>query len=285
MGHLAVPRKGWENEHLATFLLSRIAFVAHPMTVADDVGSDFFCTLFEPRDQGRAQMLFPLNSFAIQVKSSRRNVNATNKIGYLHGLEIPFFLGVVDRWDSRLFVYSGEYLPFMFSHLGRPGQLTLHMVDQGEVTASNAYNGVKGGPCNLRLPLVLMLAAADGRNTLSAKRRELTRLCSRMHHNISTWKLDEYIFTCTPPAPEVIFAGCRSVQTFRHNFYLRLAEVFYNMEWLLNKRPNEFSVPEFEMYDRLYRDLLEIANDIPVPLREVHQRMRELVDKITQRSA
>src|SRR3989442_8991321 len=79
MPHLAVPRKGWENEHLATFLLSQIAFVAHPLTVADDVGSDFFCTLFEPTAQDGTQMLFPLNSFAIQVKSNRDNVNATNK--------------------------------------------------------------------------------------------------------------------------------------------------------------------------------------------------------------
>jgi hypothetical protein len=30
-------------------VLSRIAFMAHPLTIADD-GSDFFCTLFEARD-------------------------------------------------------------------------------------------------------------------------------------------------------------------------------------------------------------------------------------------
>jgi hypothetical protein len=102
-----------------------------------------------------------------------------------------------------------------------------------------------------------------------------------MHGNISTWKLDEYIFKLDSAGQVKIMAGERSAQTFRHNLYLRLAEVFYNLEWLLRNRPHEFSVPEFEMYDRLYRDLLEIANDIPVPLREVHERMRELVDKIT----
>jgi hypothetical protein len=278
MGHLAVPRKGWENEHLATYLLSQIAFVAHPMTVADDVGSDFFCTLFEPREQGPTQMLFPLHSFAIQVKSSRRKVNATNKIEYLHGLEIPFFLGVVDRSDSYLSVYSGEYLPFMFSHLGRPAQLRLHMVDHEKVTASNAYAGTGGGPCDLRLPFVLRLAAADDRQTLTANGGKLAKLCSRMHRNISSWKLDEYIFTCDAPAPERIFAGCGSVQHFRHNFYLRLAEVFFNMEWLYEKHQG-FSVAEFEMYDRIYRDLLTNGSEIPPILEMVYERLRGLIDK------
>jgi len=284
MGHLAVPRKGWENEHLATYLLSQIAFVAHPLTVADDVGSDFFCTLFEPRDRGRKEVLFPLNSFAIQVKSSRRKVNATNKIEYLHGLEIPFLFGVVDRSPSRLSVYSGEYLPFMFSHLGRPRQLTLHPVE-GEVSASDAYDGTGDGPCNLRLPLVLRLAQADDRETLSLNRGKLSKLCSRMHHNISSWKLDEYIFTCDPPSSVSIFAGCGSVQRFRNNFYLRLAEVFFNMEWLYEKQRKDFSVAEFEMYDRIYKDLLTNGSEIPHILEMVYNKLRGVIDKTSRHTA
>jgi hypothetical protein len=284
MGQLAVPRKGWENEHLATHLLSQIAFVAHPMTVADDVGSDFFCTLFEPRGQGRNEVLFPLNSFAIQVKSSRRRVNATNKIEYLFGLELPFFLGVIDRSDSSLFVYSGEYLPFMFSHLGRPGQLTLQMVDNEKVTASNAYSGTGDGLCILRLPLVLRLAASD-RETLSANRGKLTMLCSRMHRNISSWKLDEYIFTCDPPPSVSIFAGCGSVQRFRLNFYLRLAEAFFNMKWLYENQPKDFSVAEFEMYDRIYTDLLNNSREIPPILEKVYKELRGLIDKTPLQAA
>jgi hypothetical protein len=83
MPQAAVFRKGWENEHLATFLLSRISFVSQPITVGDDVGSDFFCTLFEARQSDSVEMLFLRNSFAIQVKSSKADVVATNKIEYL----------------------------------------------------------------------------------------------------------------------------------------------------------------------------------------------------------
>lgn len=280
MAHLAVPRKGWENEHIATFLLSQIAFVAHPMTVADDVGSDFFCTLFDPRPQGRTQMLFPLNSFAIQVKSSRRNLNATNKIEYLHSLEIPYFVGVVKRSPSRMSVYSGEYLPFMFSGVGPPGKLTLHLVE-GEVTASDAYDGTKDGPCNLKLPLVLTLAENGDPETNG---RELSKLCSRMHHNISSWKLDEYIFKSDHPPSVSIFAGCRSVECFRDNFCLRLAEVFFNMKWLYEKQRKDFSVAEFEMYDRIYSDLLNNGREMPAILGEAYKKLRGLIDETSQQA-
>lgn len=42
MGPLRQTRLGWENEQLAHYLLSRFSFVAHPSTVGDDLGSDFF---------------------------------------------------------------------------------------------------------------------------------------------------------------------------------------------------------------------------------------------------
>lgn len=284
MPHLAVPRTGWENEHLATYLLSQIAFVAHPMTVADDVGSDFFCTLFEPRGQGRKQMLFPLNTFAIQVKSRRRKVEATNKIEYLHGIELPFFLGVANRSGPRMSIYSGEYLPLMFSHLGLPRQLTLHLVNHSEVSAANAYDGAEGDSCNLRLPFVLELAAGDSRETISENAQKLSLLCSRMHRNISTWKLDEYIFKFDS-GEEQIVAGCRSSQVFRHNFCLRLAEVFYNMKWLYNASRSEFSVAEFEMYERTYKDLLRGRSDVPPILSTVYRELAGLVRQGSKQAA
>jgi hypothetical protein len=282
--HLAVPRKGWENEHLATFLLSRMSFVAHPVTVADDIGSDFFCTLFEPKNQNGTELLFPLNSFAIQVKSKREKVPATNKIEYLFALELPFFIGVVDRSGLRLDVYSGEYLPIMFSHLGPPRKLTLCPVDAAEVTASGPYDGTPGGTCSLRLPLVVELTAADDEETLSHKRQVLGELCSRVHTNISARTNKEYIFRLNQAGSVQILAGPGSVQTFRQNFCLRLAEVFYNLEWLLQKRPKEFSNAEFEVYDRLYKDMAKNYHEMPDLLREVYKRLSKRVGKSLDRS-
>ena len=92
MPHLLAPRKGWENERLASYLLSRFGFVAQPSSVLDDLGSDFFCTNFEivKTTSGR-DALRPLNSFAIQVKSSAEEIEMDNKIDYLQRLELPRF--------------------------------------------------------------------------------------------------------------------------------------------------------------------------------------------------
>ena len=103
----------------------------------------------------------------------------------------------------------------------------------------------------MRLPFVLELAADDEQDELRDKVRKLTLLCSRMHRNISTWRVNENIFELDSVGQVVIMAGEGSAQTFRQNLYLRLAEVFYNLEWLMKERPSEFKVREFEAYDRL----------------------------------
>lgn len=121
MAQLGRFRSGWENEHLASFLLSRIAFLANPITVADDIGSDFFCTLFEVVE---VDSLFPRSSFAIQIKSSRGKIDAKKQIEYFEKLELPFFVGVIDQGSLKLSIYSGEYLPILFSHFGRPQALS-----------------------------------------------------------------------------------------------------------------------------------------------------------------
>jgi len=174
MSHLAVPRTGWENEHLATYLLSQIAFVANLITVADDIGSDFLCTLFEPRDRDGTKLLFPLKAFAIQVKSNSANVPATNKIEYLQTLELPFFLGVVDRSDLSLSIYSGEHLPIMLTHLGLPKQLTLCPVEASGEEGSESYElwvGSANCSCRLqsscRLTITKRFARATGDTSLT----------------------------------------------------------------------------------------------------------------------
>src|ERR1022692_4839910 len=65
MPHLLQLRTGWEGERLAAYLLSQFSFIAHPASVADDLGSDFFCTIFEVQPVAGRQALLPRSSFAI----------------------------------------------------------------------------------------------------------------------------------------------------------------------------------------------------------------------------
>src|SRR5262245_24769568 len=126
MAHLLRFRKGWENERLAAYLLSRISFVAHPASVADDLGSDFFCTLFHVANEDGA--LLPGRSFAIQVKSSLDLLDVSNKIEYFNHLELPLFVGTVDQPTAELKIWSAEFLPLMLSLKGIPSRLRFKLV-------------------------------------------------------------------------------------------------------------------------------------------------------------
>ena len=167
MSFLRNPHKGWENEHLALFLLSRISFVSNPVTVADDVGSDFFCTLFEV---GERDTLFPRSSFAIQVKSSKDRIDPTGKIKYFEKLELPFFVGVIDQKHLRLSIYSGEYLPIFFSHYGIPQDLKLSLEDT-PVTFENYCEVRPEGKYILRMPHLLDLEAQEDKDAIVDKGR------------------------------------------------------------------------------------------------------------------
>jgi hypothetical protein len=53
-----------------------------------------------------------------------------------------------------------------------------------------------------------------------------------------------------------IVAGPGSIEYFRDNTYKRLAEAFYNFEFLLNSRPQNFNLSEFEVYERSHLALV-----------------------------
>ena len=153
---LARTHVGWENEHLATFLLSRISFVASPATVADDVGTDLPCTLFEHADRAAVELLVPRNSIAAQVKSSRRTVDVAKQLEYLARLDIPHYIGVVDQNALTLDLFSGSYLPLMPSFHGRNSNLdfllwtnlviTTELVTTRPAFGSSTRRSVPAGP-------------------------------------------------------------------------------------------------------------------------------------------
>jgi hypothetical protein len=89
MGHLYRLRTGWEGERLAEYLLSRFSFVAQPTTVADDVGSDFYCTIFDILDAD-PPTIETRTSFAIQVKTNAGKIEATTRCGTCDILKFPF---------------------------------------------------------------------------------------------------------------------------------------------------------------------------------------------------
>jgi hypothetical protein len=250
-----------------------LRFIGHPLTVADDIGSDFVCTIFEPKRIGKTDRLFPRRSFAIQIKSNRERIRATNKIDYLFGLELPFFVGVVQRTPSlQLSIFSGDFIPSLFSYYGWPSTLSLVLVPSGDT--AKPYEGTAGGPCTIRLRHACDLLDSDSDESFREKATTLSALCKRMHGNVSARALNEFVFKFEAGREPDILAGEGSVEVFRDNFCLRLAEVFRNLDWILSHHL-PFDRAEFGIYDRLYRDMVSLGRDLPPVLKRAHSSVKD----------
>lgn len=262
LGHPYRFRVGWEGERLAHYLLSRFSFVAQPTTVADDLGSDFFCTIFDLVNSP-VQMAEPRGSFAIQVKSGAGPIEAHNKIDYLQHLEIPFFIGIVSQSPPQMDVYTAELLPLLFAYFGLPKKLWLCPVAREDYNPQQYCSGDAQSGVRLHCPHVSTFEATETRDNLRPKVGQLNTICKRTRLNIAARSAEEHIYEVDEKGQLIIFAGSGSAQYFRNNFYKRLAEVFYNLQWILKNQPANFSIDEFRLYESLYRDLQKLPNQPP----------------------
>lgn len=284
MPHLGSFRKGWQSENLARFMLYKFSFVAHPTTIADDVGSDFFCTLFEVQREGRNDYLLPRNSFALQVKSNADNIDVTSKLGYLEGLEIPFFVGVVDRDRLELTLYSGEYIPAFFSYKGVPKALQLELCERAAIKGPDDYFIASGsGSYVLRFPKVAELEATSEDDELRTQVEIIRRTCSLVHESIARKKSGRYIFKEQREDGYLVmaFAGRTSIQLYRNNMVESLAEAFLNLKWLYEKCRREFIEQEFRAYEVFLHHLDELEpyyGPVPEYVWSYYEELRQLID-------
>jgi hypothetical protein len=264
MAPLLAPRKGWENEKLASYLLSRFSFVAQPTSIADDLGSDFFCTMFEIQESTGKETLGPRSSFAIQIKSSMSEVSMDNKIDYLDRLQMPFFLGVVTQSPAVMRFYSAELVPFLFAHKGKPRRLSMLPVTASGLNIDNYIDCVEADFFRLRCPEVTEFRVDEGRAALTTKVAMLLEICTRAQGNIATRLQEEHIYDFDGKGAIQILAGPGSASYFRINLLKRLGEAFCNLEWQLNAgAPTQDVTKEFRAFERLY---LELQDIYPGPL-------------------
>ncbi len=272
MPHLNATRKGWQNEHLGLFILSKFAFCASPVTVSDDLGSDFFCCLFEIRKLRETEVVLPLSSFAIQIKSTPKPFDVTDKIGYLSELEVPFFVGVVERSTLTLSIYSGEYLPLMFSEKGLPRKLRIKLVNRS--VSLSRYNERFGRKrFRILFPRVATISAGAPEADIQKVVQVLQALCRRVQSNIATRRTEEHVYSIPGRHPTYVMAGPGSVKVFRDNFYKRLAEAFYNFDWLRKYQPRRFDLGEVQIYDAFMRKLKNYGVKMPALVKKRHRAL------------
>jgi len=282
MGHLLSVRRGWENEKLAAYLLSRVSFVAQPTSVGDDLGTDFFCTLFEVRNFSSHDELFPRTSFAIQIKSSESDISIDNKIEYLMGLEIPFFVGVVSQNPPEMKIYSAELLPVLFANIGKPEKLSLVLVQQ--VNPNSFYDRPTDASARLHCPFVTSIGVSDDRASLASKVEILLGRCTRARNNIATRINQEHIYDIDGETATIV-AGIGSAKFFRNNFLKRLGEVFYNLSYILGDAPPDTALAdEINCFLGFYEDLestYSTMSGAPMPpfLSDLYNALKEKINK------
>jgi len=282
-GYLGSFRTGWENENLARFILSKFSFVAEPSTISDDVGSDFFCTLFYVQEIENRKYLVPKNSFAIQIKSNLDEKDFTNKISYLSELEIPFFLGLVNQEKNHsITFYSGEGLPFLFSDCPEPNELKFEYCDSPSSGNPLNYEKFPNKKYKLLLPKVSKISLELPEDKLKLEIRKLMDICKNVRHNLArrtqghySFKIDkkegQYIdppfeslpsdriaMEGTPPklvGYEANYSGSGSEKSFRSNFISHVKATINNLSRLIEVSPEKVDKREIQVLRNLYSDL------------------------------
>ncbi len=262
MPHLLSFRKGWQNEHLAKFILSKFSFVAEPSNVSDDFGTDFYCTLFKIKDK---KFLLPQNSFAIQIKSKKdikkkkNEIEMTEKANFLSNMEIPFFVGVVDRDELKIEIYSGESVDHFFAmYGGKPKKVIVELVNKRGESAKDLYE-VKGNKHFLKFPKIMEIDAHFDHEKNSDALGELFSVCRLIQRNIFSRRNNEHIlkyYGSDKTEKRCVYYGPGSAQHFRANFFDRLAEVYYNFKWM-HEHNVKIDLKEFELFEATYSKLLK----------------------------
>lgn len=254
-------RKGWENENLARFILSKFCFVAQPSTISDDVGVDFFCTIFEIEKIGKEKYLFPKNSFVIQIKSNQNQIEITNKLKYLEQLEIPFLVGVVDKKQEKISIYSGEYLDAFFAKRGSGHQ-------ENEKIFINLFEGnlvfkdsliEKPKRFIIKFPKLFDIKVNFDYNNEKKQVKELIEICSNIQENISSRKNHQFFFKFKD-GTQILFAGPTSMIYHQENFLKRFIESVQNLklEYQIDKSESKFKeINKYrEFYENIKKDLI-----------------------------
>ena len=215
MAHLLKFRKGWENENLAQYILSKFSFVSQPTTIADDVGADYFCTFFKKviierisREKKAIKdvFIYPQGSFAIQIKSSRRKFSLNNKLDFLDNLQLPFFIGVISQRDLSMTVYSGDIIPRYFSLVGLPPSKKNRNIDVKAGFFENRENNpIQPRQKEYVIPFFKLgkISASDAHEENAVFIEKFARFCKVYQENIVAKKKHEYLFH----DPETLEAG------------------------------------------------------------------------------
>ncbi len=284
MAHLNSYRQGWQSENLALYFMYQFSFVARPWNSADDIGADYYCTLFEVVE---SRYLHPKGAFAMQIKSASDDIDISNKVDYFSNLQMPFFIGVVDKKAGTMDVYSGEYIPLFFCLVGNPLTPSNTERYRGEDTKvlfrctveqpdPDNYYQLDGASYILHFPFVARVTLDRKDEGVRALSNAIRDRSVYAQANIAALKIGSYVFSHFGTEQKTTVAGSTSINTFRINLQHRLAETFHNLTYLFKKEKAKFDVEEFRRYERAFKAAQ--FNPIDPLLERTYSEAKALID-------
>ncbi|MCK5050252.1 MAG: hypothetical protein KAS53_00840 [Candidatus Cloacimonetes bacterium] len=264
MAHLKSFRAGWENEHVAKYIISKFSFISSPNTIGDDLGVDFFCTIFDVQMKNKKKYLFPTkNSFAIQIKSNRSDINFTKKINYLYLLHFPFFVGVVSQKKKKLTFYSNIYFDKEITIKWPKEKLLLKLSDEKRINKPYYYNENKKARI-LTLQKCAQITFTDDDESIIESVELIKKNCSTMQKNILNRLTEHYVFfnPNTPTQADVV-TGKDSYNGIRKHFFNRFGELLSNLEWFLKSNPeNQKARHELDYFKEFYNKTIKLWDSL-----------------------
>ncbi len=269
MAHKKNPRKGRQYENIAREILYEFCFLAQPVSIGDDIGVDFFCTLFEPKQIGSDADLIPRTSFWIQIKGKTpaRTIDLTSILPMLRVLQAPFFIGMVDGRRRKLEIFSGHYLLPLFVHKGAVNIKKLRAKPCEEEVVfglCDYFQEIAAGRYVLYFPKVTELSADPDDSNLVQARERVQRSCAGMLENIGSIILEEHTLQDHNGRHLFVFSGVGSLQSFERNFFKRLGEVFFNLQNAYRFADlQQQAALHFGLYERVYLALESLYQSDP----------------------
>jgi hypothetical protein len=196
MAQLKSYRDGWRHQLIAATILYKFAFVSQPIYSADDVGVDFFCTLFRSEKISNNSELIPINSIVIQIKSENKNqqFDLSKQIAYLEQLELPYFLGIFREEEQKLSIYSGEFLTYLFAFRGIPKKLSINLCDELSKDYGDWCNEITDKSYIIPFPKLCDLSASMSDDEFEQGVEKLRLHSWTYQENIVAYKENTFVF-------------------------------------------------------------------------------------------
>jgi len=196
----------------------------------------------------------------------------------LLNLEMPFFVGIVDRDGLKVTIFSGHYLTPLLCYKDpiTIERLSAKLCEATSITGlhDDYFEETSPGFFTLYFPKVAEVSAQTNDHDLKEAVKKVQGSCSLMLENIAARISNEYTFKTHDAQSLLFFSGPTSLRFFQDNFFDRLTEGFFNIHNAYSLEQNRSQAANlFDLYEKIYLDLTSYygEDNLPAPLKRTYQ--------------